>query len=1201
MPIDGKSAMSIHALSVYSLDWAECTAFKNLLQMQKENGSRNMDTHHQKAKRPGMNETVKPYLRITVVILAFMVVTAVPEKSISQIQNQTAARDDKFGMEAEAPGDISLDNLKKIRAAVENAGDLTEDLKKGVLSYLDRAIFFRETEAQLRKQAEDIKQRVKAAPERIKAIEAELDRPLPHPEDVIAVAAKMSPDQLEQHLKNLEAELSDAANDLKKRTEQLNDRKDQPEKLQEEIANAKQRLLDIADDQETVSASDDPRPLTKTRQIALLLEQSKIEAEISTLEIRLTNFDTLTALLYAERDLAVRAVDRQEALVKSWQAEVQRIRELEAKKERVVAEQAKEIAADLPPVIQKQFDANIELGKMLEKITADEATFVDRLELKKAQLKQIEEEFVLAQEQIKYPMHTETVGLALREQRRGLPRIENFRRDSERRQVQMGEIRSIQLELDRQRRELADLEQAMDGILQHETLPPDTNIKVLETELRRLLIDRRELLKKLLAGCRRLLKNLQGLEFLEQQVVAKAEEQALFLDVHLLWIRSAKSVGLQDLQNLFQSLQWLLSPLNWWQVIQDLQRSILRNPLMWISALLISFAFIGLWRRARQNLSRVAQAVYSVKSDAFVLTLRALAVTGRVALGWPLLMMFAGWQLVILPQMQDFSQAVGNGLIFAAQALAGGLFMYEFCWKEGVAKVHFKWPESVRRALRRSLQWFILLLVTMDFAIIAVQTKNDPVYTDSLGRLALMALMAGFSLWSAYMLRFSGEIFSMLKHRRREGWMVRLRFIWYTLAVGVPLVLAFLAGMGYYYSAFSLYLRLGETIALLLGLIIVKDLVLRWLSITQRRLTFEEIMRDKVAQAEKLEKEATSGAVEAEAVAIEEPEINLDQIYEKNRALLRTLMFFSALIGLWLIWDDVLPALNFLEDIQLWRYSSVIEGVRTMVPITLADLMVAVIVAIVTAVAAKNLPGLLEIILLNRFPMDAGSRHAISMIFNYTITAIGVVAAFSMIGIQWSSIQWLIAALGVGVGFGLQEIVANFICGIIVLFERPFRIGDTVTIGDISGTVTRIQIRATTVLDWDRKELIVPNKEFITGRLINWSLSDTVIRIKVPIGIAYGSDTLLAEKLLLQAAKANALVLDTPEPRAVFLGFGDNSLNFELRVFINGIDDWIPVLHKLNQTVDREFRKAGITISFPQRDVHLDQAGPLEVRVVSDR
>jgi len=316
--------------------------------------------------------------------------------------------------------------------------------------------------------------------------------------------------------------------------------------------------------------------------------------------------------------------------------------------------------------------------------------------------------------------------------------------------------------------------------------------------------------------------------------------------------------------------------------------------------------------------------------------------------------------------------------------------------------------------------------------------------------------------------------------------------------------------------------------------------------------------------------------------------------------LLRTLMFFSALIGLWLIWANVLPALNFLENIQLWSYSSEVDGVRTMVPITLADLMVAVVVTIVTLVAAKNLPSLLEIILLNWFPVDAGLRYAVSTIFNYAIIAIGIVVAFTAIGINWSSIQWLIAALGVGVGFGLQEVVANFICGLIVLFERPFRIGDTVTIGDVSGTVTRIRIRATTVIDWDRKELIVPNKEFITGRLINWSLSDNIIRIRIPVGIAYGSDTDLAEKLLLKAAEASSLVLANPEPQAVFLGFGDNSLNFELRVFISGINDWIPMLHKLNQTIDKEFRRAKVTISFPQRDVHLDQIGPLEVRVVSD-
>jgi len=1141
---------------------------------------------------------IQPHLKTLRLIFTVIIIFFAPGESISQKQNQPPAGPVNSAIGAEAPGGVSLDDLKILRAATENAGDLTEDVKKVVLSYLDRAIFLRETEAQLRKETEDINQMVKAAPERIKAIEAKLDQPHPQPEDVIAVADQMKPEQLEQHLNKVEAELSDVTTGLNKLADQLTGLKDQPAKLQQEIANADKRLLEIATELQAVPAADEPQPVTKARKVALLAEQSRIETGIKTLEHRLANHETMTALISADRDLAAREVARQEILVKIWQAEVQRNRELEAKKERVVAEQAKNIAVDLPPVIQKEFDVNIQLGKMLEKVTGEEAQILENLERKQAQLKQIEEEFAMAREQVKYPMHTETIGLALREQRRTLPSIEIFHRDSNRRQMQMGEIRSIQMDLDRQRRELVDLEQATDRILADEPDFSKTDIELLKTELRRLLTDRRDFLKKLQAGFQRTFKSIQRLEFIEQQVAAKAQEEALFLDEHLLWIKSAKSISLQDLRNLPAALTWIINPLNWWQVFQNLLTLTMNNPFFWFAGLLVPLISIVLRRWAHRDLSRVAVSVYSVKTDTFILTLRALALTARVAFGWPFLMMFTGWQLVQLPTVADFARVVGNGLIFAAPTLAGCQLIYELCWKQGVAKVHFKWPESVRRTLQRNLRWFTPLLVTMSFFIAAVQTQNEAIYTDSLGRLALIVLMLGFLVWAAHVLRISGEIVSMLIRRQPKGWLVRLRFIWYPLAMGVPFMLAVLAGMGYYYSALALYVRLGETIALILGLVLLKDLVLRWFFITQRRLTYDELKRKKEAEAEKQEKAVLPGHAEGEAVVIEEPEINLDQIYDKNRQLLRTIIFFSAAVGLWVVWSTVLPALNFLENVELWNYSSEVDGVRQLSPITLSNLMVAIMVTIVTVVAAKNLPGLLEIILLNWFPMDAGSRHAFSTIFNYAITALGIVIAFTTIGFQWSSIQWLVAALGVGLGFGLQEVVANFICGLIVLFERPFRIGDTVTIADISGTVTRIQIRATTILDWDRKELIVPNKEFITGRLINWTLSDKVIRIKIPIGIAYGSDTEMAEKILLEAAKSNPLALENPRPQAIFKGFGDNSLNFEVRVFINDINNWIPLLHKLNQKIDREFRKAGVTISFPQRDVHLDQAGPLEVRVV---
>jgi potassium efflux system protein len=315
--------------------------------------------------------------------------------------------------------------------------------------------------------------------------------------------------------------------------------------------------------------------------------------------------------------------------------------------------------------------------------------------------------------------------------------------------------------------------------------------------------------------------------------------------------------------------------------------------------------------------------------------------------------------------------------------------------------------------------------------------------------------------------------------------------------------------------------------------------------------------------------------------------------------LVNTVTLVLGFFFLWAIWAPVLPALKLAGGTPLWTYMTEIDGVKQSVPITLAHLATALVAVGLTIAAARNLPDVLELLLLNRLTLDAGARYAVHTLLRYGITAIGILFTFGALGLRWSNIQWLVAALSVGLGFGLQEIVANFICGLIILFERPFRVGDVVTIGDQTGSVTKIQIRATTITDWDRRELIVPNKEFITGKLINWSLSDPITRVVVPVGVAYGSDTQATEKLLLKIARENLMVLTQPEPSALFLGFGDNSLNFELRAFVRGLENRLSVIHQLHLAIEREFRNAGINIAFPQRDIHLDTTGPLEVHVVS--
>ena len=238
-----------------------------------------------------------------------------------------------------------------------------------------------------------------------------------------------------------------------------------------------------------------------------------------------------------------------------------------------------------------------------------------------------------------------------------------------------------------------------------------------------------------------------------------------------------------------------------------------------------------------------------------------------------------------------------------------------------------------------------------------------------------------------------------------------------------------------------------------------------------------------------------------------------------------------------------------------------------------------------TLALIRALPGLLEATVFRR--LGHGERYAYSTIVKYAVALAGLAFAFDAIGIGWSSIQWLVAAIGLGLGFGLQEIFANFISGLIILFERPIRVGDTVSVGNVNGTVSKIRIRATWITAFDRKELIVPNKEFVTGQLINWTLSDPVLRVTIDVGIAYGSDTERAVEVLKQVARDSRFVLGDPPPQVFFLGFGDSALTCELRPFVRTVDRMFPARHDLHMRVDKAFREAGIEIAVPQRDLHL--------------
>ncbi len=327
---------------------------------------------------------------------------------------------------------------------------------------------------------------------------------------------------------------------------------------------------------------------------------------------------------------------------------------------------------------------------------------------------------------------------------------------------------------------------------------------------------------------------------------------------------------------------------------------------------------------------------------------------------------------------------------------------------------------------------------------------------------------------------------------------------------------------------------------------------------------------------------------------------DLGQIQSRLQLLLRHALTVSVFVASWLIWADVLPALKILDRVEFWRKSVQVveerensvgqvqaEKIWVEVPTTLRHGVIAALLLLATFALGKNLPALLEITVLKSLPFDRGGRHAISVILHYLVALTGLFLAGRTLNITWSSIQWLAAGMTVGLGFGLQEIFANCVSGLILLFERPIRVGDVITLGDVTGTVTNIRIRATTVTNWDRKELIVPNRELITGRLLNWTLSDTTNRIVINIGLAYATDAMAAREVILAAVKSHENVLTDPGPNVTFEGFGDSALNFVVRAYVASMEVRLSTVNDLHAIIHRDLQAEGIEIPFPQVDMNV--------------
>nr|MBF0683719.1 mechanosensitive ion channel [Pseudomonas sp.] len=489
-----------------------------------------------------------------------------------------------------------------------------------------------------------------------------------------------------------------------------------------------------------------------------------------------------------------------------------------------------------------------------------------------------------------------------------------------------------------------------------------------------------------------------------------------------------------------------------------------------------------------------------------------------------------------------------------------------------VAEIHFGWYKPQVTFLRDEIRRLGLVVLAL-VAVVAIAEHQPANLVDDV--LGIAVILTCYALMSWRLTRL------LLKGPASQNAPPVRRFIG-LLFSALPLVLIVVVGMGYYYTALKLTGRLVDTLYLLMAWVVIEATLIRGLTVAARRLAYQRAMARREAEAEDGSDEIT-----------EEPTLDIEQVNQQSLRLTRLAMFGLFFLGLYWVWADLISVVSYLDNVTLYEF---VSGDATSA-ITLNSLLGALLTIAITFALARNLPGLLEVTVLSRLQLAPGSAYAIGTLLSYTLVGTGIVSMLSTLGVSWDKLQWLVAALSVGLGFGLQEIFANFVSGLIILFEKPVRIGDVVTIGNLSGTVSRIRIRATTITDFDHKEIIVPNKTFVTDQLVNWSLSDTVTRVTIRIGVEFGSDLEQVRELLFQAARENPRVLKEPEPQVFFLNFGESRLEHELRLHVRDLGDRNPVIDEINRRLDAEFRERGIVIAFRQLDVHLKNRNGQELRL----
>ena len=832
--------------------------------------------------------------------------------------------------------------------------------------------------------------------------------------------------QLESLLQKEKADL--AAVDARSAdfTKWLDDEANRPAQVRQRLAEAKQQQDEVATRLKLPPPADEGPEQAEARRWELETRYEALSAEIEMLDQELLSQPARADLLRAKRDKALARIEWMAKRVKLLEDLVARKRQAEADEAMLVAEATRLEAEGGHTLVVRLAERNAALTQDIADTASELVELAERTEAADSLARQLEVDFKIAQDTVAIGVHglSEELGHMLQQQRQSLPDLRAFRQQARARDERAGAVGARRMLHRREQKQLRDLLAYVAGMVA-ESAAEET------PEMRKRLLDlatkRKALLGRAIESDEFYLRKLAALESTQRRLLDAIERFDEFLDVHLLWVRSASQAELRELGALPEQVWRILSPDGWLGAARVLLHQATHSPVFVLLAVALGALLWG-----RRHLMGFIEAIDArlgkPTTDSFIFSLQTLGVTLIAAAAWPSVAAVAGWQLIVSNEATDFSSALGGALL----ALAVQFYLLRafrlICMPHGLAAAHFRWLESSLCLLRRELDrlsWIYLPAA----GVTLVAYHLDPLNVGwALGRAAFAVLVASLAFAFYRLLHPASGVLATYLGREERRTFRRLHRLWYPLLVAAPLALGLLSVLGYFYTAGVLLKLLVNTAWMIVGLVLLSAFARRWLRVTRRRLAFEVAIKRKEAMLDNRQHpEEGPGAEETGAFDMEEEEVDLEDLTDTSQDLIHTAIVTFGLVGLWMIWSEALPALRVFDDVALWHQTVIVDDQEKIDPITLAELGLALIYGILTVLLAKQLPAVLEIVLLDHTEMSAGDRYTVVTLTTYTLITIGLVLVFRTVGADWSKLQWLIAALGVGIGFGLQEIVANFI------------------------------------------------------------------------------------------------------------------------------------------------------------------------------